>query len=499
MPFVIGVDVGSQSVKALLLDPEGRAVRTASRPVRMAHPAPGWAEQDPEDWDEALAGAVRELMADGTVAPTEVAALALASQLDGVVAVDADTRPLHPAIIWLDRRAERQARRLEEAVGDQVIFERTGLVPDATHMAPKMMWLCDEKPAVAAQVRAFVPVGAYVLARLTGVLAQDAANASSTLLFDLAEWRWCERLCEAARIDPALLPPVRPASEPAGTLTDESADALGLSTETLVCVGTGDEHAASVAAGAVLPGVIADVTGTAEPVTVGAHEPIFDPHRLVETHAHAVDGRYLIENPGFVSGGSTLWLASTLLSRPQSDVFALAAQTPAGSDGVLFLPALSGATAPRWNSGMRGAFAGLAMSSGPGHLARAVLEGCAFALRDIVDRLDALGLSGNAGSDGTGDVRIVGGGGRSRLWCQIKADVLDRPVRRLLADEATAMGAAMLAGVAAGTFADIDDAVARSVQLDPEPILPQPSGVAVYAETYGRYRRLFDHVEEALT
>jgi xylulokinase len=511
--FVIGVDIGSQSVKALLLDPDGRAVRTASRPVRMSHPASGWAEQDPAEWESALSGTVRELMASGAAAPAEVAVLALACQVDGVVAVDADLRPLRPAIIWLDRRAEREARRLAEAVGGEVIFGRTGLVPDATHMAPKMMWLYEHEPAVAAQVRSFAPVASYLLARLTGISAQDPANASSTLLFDLVEGRWCERLCAAARVDPALLPPVRSAGELAGALTTRAADALGLTTRTAVCVGTGDEHAASVAAGAVHPGVIADVTGTAEPVTVAALEPVFDPHRLVETHAHAVDGRYLVENPGFVSGGSTLWLAEKVLGRPQADVFSLAAHAPAGSDGVLFLPALSGATAPRWNSGMRGAFAGLAMTTGAGHLTRAVIEGCAFALRDIVDRLDALGLAGNTGaagtgsggtgsggtgSGGTGEVRVVGGGGRSRLWCQIKADVLDRPLRRLLTAEATAMGAAMLAGVAAGTFADIDDAVARGVRLDPEPIVPEPAGVAVYAEAYSRYRRLFDHVEEAL-
>jgi xylulokinase len=499
MPYVIGVDVGSQSVKAVLLDPAGTCVQTAASPVRMSHPAAGWAEQDPFAWEQAVADAVGLLMDRGPD-PGEVAALAFACQVDGVVALDGHRRPLRPAIIWLDRRAERQAARLAAAVGEEVIFRRTGLVADASHSAPKMMWLREHEPDVMARAAAFVPVGAFLLARLTGVLAQDPGNASSTLLFDLTDGTWNPELCAAAGLDPGLLPPVRPADEVVGTLTPKAAALLGLTTRTAVCVGTGDDHSASLAAGAIRPGVVADVTGTAEPVTAAAHGPVFDPQRLLETHAHAVPGRYLVENPGFVSGGSTLWLAEQVLRCSQADVFALAAKASAGSGGVLFVPALSGAMAPRWSSGMRGVFAGLAMTTGAECLARAVLEGCAFALRDIVDRLTALDLAGDPAGDSAGsEVRVVGGGRRSGLWCQIKADVLDRPVRRVLAEEATALGAAMIAGVAAGTFADLGDAVDRAVELDPEPILPDPAAVPVYAEAYPRYRALFDHVEEALT
>jgi xylulokinase len=502
VPYVIGVDVGSQGVKAVLLDPDGHCVRSAARPLSMSHPAAGWAEQDPAAWEQALADVVGELMAAGVARPGELATLALACQVDGVVAVDAALNPLRNAIIWLDRRAEQQTARMQAALGRDAIFSRTGLVPDASHTAPKMMWLREHEPDLTANAAALVPVGAYLVGRLTGELVQDPANASSTLLFDLAKGTWSEELCAAAGIDTALLPAVRPAHEVAETLTPASAARLGLTAKTQICVGTGDEHAASLAAGAVRPGIVADVTGTAEPVTVAAPDPVLDPEQLVETHAHAAPGMYLVENPGFVSGGSTLWLAGEVLGRVQADVFTLAAGAPAGSDGVLFLPALSGAMAPRWSSGMRGAFAGLAMNTGAAHLARAVLEGCAYALRDIVDRLDALGLADADPHDADsrdGEVRVVGGGGRSRLWCQIKADVLGRPVRRVLAEEATALGAALLAGVAAGTFTDLAEAVGRTVELDPEPIVPDPAAVAVYAETYPRYRRLFDHVEEALT
>ena len=213
---------------------------------------------------------------------------------------------------------------------------------------------------------------------------------------------------------------------------------------------------------------------------------------LVETHAHAVDDCFLVENPGFVSGGSTKWLADNVLGVHQAVVFDLAAQAPAGSDGVLFIPALSGSMTPTWNAQMRGTFAGLAMSHASHSMARAVLEGCAFALRDIVERFAALGL-------GRDEIRVVGGGAASDTWMQIKADVTGRPVHRVLVKEATALGAALLAGVAIGAFTDLSDAVNRSVTLADEPFTPNPSNRARYDEDYGRYRKLYDAVEGALT
>ncbi len=210
---------------------------------------------------------------------------------------------------------------------------------------------------------------------------------------------------------------------------------------------------------------------------------------MVETHGHAVPGSWLIENPGFVSGGSTLWLAN-LLGVPQGEIFTRAREAPPASDGVLFLPALSGSTAPRWNDAMRGAFLGLAMNHTSAHAARAVLEGCAYALRDIVDRLDALGL-------GHGEVRIVGGGARDDLWASIKANVLGRPVRRVLTQEATAVGAAMVAGVGAGVFTDFS-AASVAVQLDPDSIDPDPAAQRQYADAYGHYLAAFDAVESGV-
>jgi xylulokinase len=488
---VLGIDVGSQSVKAALLDPDGATVATAGRPCTMRHPHAGWAEQNPAEWEQALAGVVRAVIDAAGVRPTDITHLGMACQVDGVVAVDERHQPLRDAIIWLDRRADAEVDALTNKIGADAIFTTTGLNPDASHTAPKMMWLRDHEPDVFRAARSLPPVAAYLLARLTGVLAQDAANASSTLLYDVATGTWSGMLVDAAGLDPALLPPIRPSIEVAGALLPTAAELLGLDPRCQVVVGTGDEHAATLGAGAAGPGLVVDVTGTAEPVTAVAEEVVLDPERMVETHAHAVSGRLLVENPGFVSGGSTLWLARSVLGADQGAVFDLAAMAPAGADGVTFLPALSGSMTPRWNENMRGAFTGLAMNHDGSHLARAVLEGCAFALRDVVDRLDALGIAG--------EVRVVGGGARSRLWLEIKAGVLGRPVRPVLAEEATALGAGILGGTAAGTFRNPDDAVTRAVEVATTTVDPDPAVRERYDEAYAQYRALFDSVEGATT
>ena len=491
MGYLIGADIGSQSVKAVLLDPDGQIAGTAGHGYAMSHPASGWAEQDPADWTAGLTAAVRRLLAEHGVAAGQVSHLGLASQVDGVAPVDAKLRPLRPAIIWRDRRASDQAAALAAAARTHHKIASTGQNTEANHNAPKQKLLRAHQPEGRAQARSCPPVGGYVLGWLTGVLAQDHANASSTLLYDVRTGDWDPGLLDAAGLDPAVLAPIRPSAEPAGTLTPEAAAELGLTTDCVVVTGTGDEHAACVGAGAIVPGLVADVTGTAEPVAVTGAEPVFDGERVVETHAHAITGLLLVENPGFVSGGCTLWCAQSVLGTDQAGLFAQAAQAPAGADGVLFLPTLSGATVPRWNDRMRGVFAGLGMNHDGRHLARAVIEGCTFALNDVLGLLAALGLAGP-------EIRVVGGGARSELWLQVKADVTGRTVQPVLAEEPTALGAAVLAGLAAGTFGGAADAVARTVQVAPRAYYPDEAARAVYAERYAQYRALYDGAEGAL-
>jgi xylulokinase len=435
---------------------------------------------------------ISNLLARAGCAGTDVRVLALACQVDGVVAISPSGDALGPAIIWLDRRADVEANAMAESVGRDRLFTITGLVPDASHSGPKIMWLRNNDPATFEAARAFPPVAGYLLQRLTDRLVLDHANASSSMLYDLRERRWSSELLETFGLREEQLGEILNAGDVAGTLSARAARVLGLSTKCAVLVGTGDEHAASIGAGAITEGIVTDVTGTAEPVTIASLDVVLDHDMLVETHAHALEGLYLIENPGFVSGGSTKWLADSVLGVSQQSIFDLAALAPPASDGVLFIPALSGAMTPTWNPQMRGAFAGLALSHTSQDLARAVLEGCAYALRDIVDRFAALGL-------GRDEIRVVGGGAASDTWMQIKADVTGRRMRRVLVKEATALGAGLLAGVAAGIFADLNDAVKRSVSLADEPFEPNAAVRDRYDESYDQYRELYAALEGVLT
>jgi len=487
MGFLLGLDVGSQSVKACVLGEDGERLAVASSPCALSVPSPGWAEQDPGDWQQALIAATRSACDQAGIGAGDEVALALACQVDGVVATDAAHRPLRPAIIWMDRRASAQSAALAGRVGDERLRAHTGLNPDSSHSGPKTMWLRDNEPDTYRAARWLGSVSAHLNGWLSGNVVHDHANASSSLLYDLSARDWSQELIEAAGLDRRQLPDIAAAHLPIGTLRPEVAEQLGLSSRTLVICGTGDDHGGTLGAGAIEPGTLVDVTGTAEPVTAPSAELVIDPEGLVETHAHAAEGVILLENPGFVSGGSTAWLAS-ITGRTQPELLAAAQAAPAGANGVRFLPALSGSMAPRWNDAMRGAFSGLSLGSGVEHLARAVIEGCAFALRDIVDRLDSLGVDAS-------ELRVVGGGARSDLWLQIKADVTGRPVRRVLGDCATSCGAAILAGVGGGAFNDLHEGVARAVELDAEPIAPRVENVEIYRGLYREYRQLFDTVE----
>jgi xylulokinase len=484
---LIGIDVGSQSVKGVLCGPDGAPCATAAHPCGMTHPAPGWAEQDPAQWRAGICAVVRKLLATAGIAPSEVAHIGLACQVDGVVAVDRKLRPLRPAIIWLDKRAVTQASHIVTALGSDAVFQTTGLVADASHTAPKMMWLRDEEPETFRESALLLPPAAYLLGWLTGRPLQDHANASSSLVYDVAGRDWSQPLLSATGLSTKVFAPIAASHEIAGPLLAGAAAETGLTTRCLAVVGTGDDHGAALGAGVVEPGLIADVTGTAEPVGTVAPEIMLDSERLLETHAHALDGAILVENPGFVSGGSILWLATVLGAR-QPEILSWAAEAPAGAGGVTFLPTLSGATAPRWNDRMRGTFHGLSVNHDRRHLSRAVVEGCVYALRDITTRLQAMGLPGT-------EIRVVGGGARSPLWLQIKADMCGLPVRPVPGPEPTALGGAMLAAVGAGMYPDAGVAARQMTALGEQLYEPDRGRAASYDEGYHRYRQLFDAVE----
>lgn len=484
---VIGLDLGTQGARAVAYGRAGSVLALADEAHAPVFPRPGHAEQDTDAWLRSCGGALRGIADALGPYATEVEAICIAAQVDGVVPLDADRRACGPALIWLDRRAVDQRVALEAAIGTERLKALTGLNADSSHAAPKMMWLRDVQGLTP---RWFAPPTSFLVAWLCGELVQDHANASSSMLYDVASRHWSEELLSAAGLDADQLPALRESTDLAGALRPQLASELGLPATCQVLVGTGDDHGAALGVGAIRPGIVVDVGGTAEPVGTTAATAVMDPEGLVETHAHAVPDHWFLENPGFVSGGSVLWVAS-LLDIEQGEVFDLAAKAPAGAGGLRFLPALSGAMAPRWNEHARGVVAGASMDHGRSDLCRAVIEGCAFALRDCVDRLEE--LVGTAP-----EIRATGGGVRSRLWMQVKADVTGRPLRPVEGYGA-ATGAAALAAVSAGWGPDLDTVVDGLVDLSGELVAPTPEHRDLYEDAYASYRGLYDAVEPTFT
>lgn len=471
--IIIGVDIGTQSLKATAVAEDLRVLASAAQGYDAHYPRPGRAEQDPRLWEDALAPAIGAAIRDAGARPSDVRAIGIAGQLDGCVAVDRHNEALGPCLIWLDRRAALPAR--DGLAG--YIQRHCGIVADPGHMGAKISWL---KRNGTDQAACFHQPVSYMVSRLTGRPVMDHALASTTMLYELADRTWSAELLEIFGVDERELPALAEAFETAGELTGTGARLTGLPAGIPVAVGTGDDFATPLGAGIVRPGRLACVLGTAEVVGALDAEAKIDNQGLLETHAY-VGGCYFIENPGWYAGGAIEWFIRTHRLTGTGELNEMAAEAPPGSDGVLFLPALSGAMAPEWNADARACFYGMTAAHGLPHLARAVMEGCAFAMRDVVDRLRALEVPLES-------IRLLGGGARSRLWAQIRADAVQLPVELPGEVDTSPIGAAVLAAVASGSAPDV---VAAAERRDDIESIVQPGDGAAYDAAHARYLALF--------
>jgi xylulokinase len=471
--MMLGIDVGTQSLKAVVLSPDLEVLGEGASGYRPSYPQPGWAEQDPSIWERALGPAISAALDAAHLAPDRIASIGVAGQLDGCVAVDASGAPLHPCLIWMDRRAEAELAGID---GD-TILRTCGVVMDAGHPAAKIRWL---KRRVAAHLF-HVPVS-YIVSRLAGADVIDHGTASTSMLYSLAGGGYDDALLRSFGIEAGELPSPRPADSLAGELGAAGAALAGLPAGIPVAVGTGDDFSSALGAGLVEPGRLLNVLGTAEVVGALARRPIIDPQRLVETHAY-IGGDFFIENPGWLSGGAIAWFCDTFGVADAAEMDRLAETVPPGAGGVTFIPALSGAMAPEWIASARASFSGVAASHGRAHLARAVLEGTAFAMRDVLDRIVSMGVPISA-------LRIAGGGAKSRLWTRMRADIAGLPAEIPANIDTSAIGAALLGGAAAGTIGDLKSA-AGTLTRGMRTLEPDTRNEAAYRAAHGRYLDAF--------
>jgi xylulokinase len=445
---LVGLDVGTSGVKGIALSGNGEILAVAEEGYPLSTPQPGWAEQDPDDWWRASQKVLAQLP-EGPVG--------FSGQMHGLVVLDADDRVLRPAILWNDQRTAAECAEIETRVGLERLIELTGNRALTGFTAPKLLWLRRHEPEVYARIRHVLLPKDYVRFRLTGERAIDAADASGTLLFDVAHRRWSEEVCAALEIPLDWLPPAHESTEIAGA---------------------GDQAAAALGVGIAAPGPVSVVLGTSG--VVFAALPGYAPDRQARLHVfcHAVPETWHAMGVMLSAAGSASWLRQALAA-PLDELEAEATRWEPGTEGLQFAPYLAGERTPYPDPDARGAFTGLSLRHDRGALWRAMLEGVAFGLRDSLELLRELGARPTVG-------RVSGGGARSELWLQIVASVLQLPLERMETDEGSAFGAALLAGVRAGVFTDAHDAVARCVRVRGvvEPVWD-------YGRAYERFRDLY--------
>jgi xylulokinase len=492
--YLLGIDVGTTNCKALIFDDAGVQRAAASAPTPVHHPRPGWAEHDPDALWQAVAAVVRQAL--GQVDPARVRGVAVASMAEAGLLLDAAGRPLHPVIAWYDSRSDPQYRRWRDQFGDERFLPIAGNRPNPVFSAFKLQWLRDNAPAAYAAAARWLHVADYIAFRLCGAQATDYSLATRTMLFDLPKLRWSDSLIAAAGLRADLLPEALPAGTPIGEITQAGADATGLLVGTVVGCGGHDHICGALAAGACQAGVGLDSMGTAEPAFLS-----LDALRLGQAggmsaqggvarcsfSAHVARGKYCAMKGIRSSGAAVAW-ASRLLDLGAAggagyDRMQAAAQAPPGSRGVFFLPRLAPID--------RGAFVGLTADAGPAELARAVYEGLAYEWRAYLEGIE------QATRSRATTIRLIGGGAQAALWVQIKADVLGRPLHVLDLKESSALGAALLAGLAAGLFRHEAEALA-GLRHGMRLFAPDERNAALYERCYREvYLRLAPALAEA--
>jgi xylulokinase len=484
MTCVLGVDVSTTATKAVLVDEAGAIAGIGVSEYGFEAPRPLWSEQDPALWWDGAVAAIREAFARTRLTGADVAAIGLTGQMHGLVLLDGADQVLRPAILWNDQRTAADCDLIRDAVGPQRLVALTGNDAVTGLTAPKLVWVRDHEPDVWARTAHVLLPKDYVRLRLTGDHAMDKADGSGTLLFDLAARDWSPEMLEALRIPPAWLPPTREGPAVCGCISASAAAATGLRAGTPVVAGGGDQSANAVGVGVVDPGSVALSLGTSGVIFAASAAPLFDAAGRVHAFCHAVPERWHLMSVMLSAAGSLRWFRDTFAPEMAfSDLVASGASIPPGSEGLFFLPYLSGERSPHPDPRARGAFVGLTLAHDRRHLTRAVLEGVAFGLRDGLDLMIA------AGMPIPGQVRASGGGTASPLWRQILADVLETEIATVETSEGAAFGAALLSTIAAGWFPDV--ATAARALVVTRPVAEPGADAARYRSAHAVYRALY--------
>jgi xylulokinase len=485
----LGIDISTTGAKALLVDELGKVISSATTPLTLYTPYPLWSEQDPLEWWDGTARSIRQALARAEMGGDAVTAIGLTGQMHGLVLLDEAGQVLRPAILWNDQRTGPQCDEIRARLGFDQLVRITGNNALTGFTAPKILWVQQNEPEIFARARHILLPKDYIRYRLTGEYASDKAGASGTILFDLKRRDWSSQMLDALEIPAAWLPRTFEGPEVTAMVHSMAAGETGLMAGTPVMAGGGDQAAGAVGVGAVEPGIVSLALGTSGVVFATTEGAYVEPLGRLHAFCHALPGRWHFMGVMLSAAGSLQWYRDALVPGVSFDeLLAPAADVPPGCEGLLFLPYLTGERTPHPDPLARGAFVGLTLRHAQAHMTRAVLEGVAFGLRDSFE------LIKTAGKIDVRQVRVSGGGARSPLWRQILADVFAADLVTVNTTEGAAYGAALLAGVGAGAWRDVNTACQAAIRVTGQ---TSPSGISYerfythYCELYPALRDLF--------
>jgi xylulokinase len=501
MAYLLGIDVATTGTKALLIDERGSVVASATKEYSLSTPRPLWSEQDPADWWEGAVASIREVLEASAIDPAAIIGLGLTGQMHGLVLLDRRGQVLRPAILWNDQRTGPQCERITETVGFERLLEWTGNPALPGFTAPKILWVREHEPAIYAQVAHILLPKDYIRYRLSGEFATDMSDASGTSLLDIRRRHWSVEMLEALEIPAHWLPPCHEGPQVTGEISPVAAEETGLRAGTPIVGGGGDQAAQAVGVGAVNPGIVALTLGTSGVVFAPTVEPVVEEKGRLHSFCHALPDRWHLMGVMLSAGGSLRWFRDALGKEeiaeatekgvdPYEILLEGAKAVPVGSEGLLFLPYLTGERTPHADPLARGAFIGLTLRHSKAHLVRAVLEGVAYGLQDSLELLRRTGVSDLE------QVRVSGGGARSPLWRQILADILGIELVTVNVTEGAAYGAALLAAVGAGIYTSVEEACETTVHIL-EQTSPLEEHQPLYDHYYAIYRSLYGALKPA--
>ena len=489
MPYLLCIDAGTTAVKVSLFDERGQMVASSPQEYSLLTPAEDYVELQAEVyWQSSISG-IRDVLAQRNVLPDEILAVGVTSQGETFIPVDQAGEPLRNAIVWLDNRAGAETQAMASDLDLDAFYEITGLpeiIP--TWPACKILWVRQHEPGVFARAHKYLLVGDYLLYCLSGRYVTEGGVCTSTGYFDIRTGHWWKEMLDLIGLRPEKLPDLLGSGEVVGPVTAGASRETGLSTRTLVVTGTMDQIAGAVGAGNIVPGIVSETTGTALVLAATVNEPTYDPQNRLPCYYHAVPGRYLLLPYCQTAGMTFRWFRDEFGQGQSYDqLTALASLVPPGSEGLVMLPHLTGSTSPHFDPRAKGVFYGIVLGHTRAHFVRAILESVAFMLWENVELLVELGVD-------VGELVSLGGGARSKLWLQIKADVTDLPLRAAQCEEAASLGVAMLAGVGIGLFRDVEDAC-RQLARTGDRMDPNSEHHLLYENAYRRYLRLYASLE----